>query len=70
MYAYDIVMSTIPRLVIVNILPRSVAYAGFVQGGGFNHAGSEKADEPGGGGGGGGTPTHFFFVLCVIYIIG
>ena len=42
-----------------------LAYAGFVQGGGFNHAGPEKADERGGGGGG--TPTHIFFV---IYIIG
>ena len=46
---------------------RAVAYAGFVQGGGFNHAGPEKAD-----GGGGDSDTFFFFFLCVcvIYIIG
>ena len=38
-------------------------YSGFVQGGGFNHAEPEKADERAGGGGGGGR-RHFFF-LCV-----
>ena len=37
----------------------AVAYAGFVQGGGFNHAGPEKADERGGRG-----LRHIFF-LCV-----
>ena len=42
----------------------SVAYAGFVQGGGFNHAGPEKAD------GGGGGLRHIFFFCASFTLLG